>query len=68
MLLRLTPWRRGPLLLLRRPGVALALAAAAFVATLPAAAAPLFLSSAQNATLHRQINQACPWQVGMRIT
>jgi putative ABC transport system permease protein len=67
MLLRLTPWRRGPLLLLRRPGVALALAAAAFVATLPAAAAPLFLSSAQNATLHRQINQTCPWQVGMRI-
>ncbi|MFS8480035.1 MAG: FtsX-like permease family protein [Micromonosporaceae bacterium] len=68
MLLRLTPWRRGPLLLLRRPGVALALAAAAFVAALPAAAAPLFLSSAQNATLHRQIDQTCQWLVGMQVT
>ncbi len=67
MLLRLTPWRRGPLLLLRRPGVGLALVAAAFVATLPAAAAPLFLSSAQNAALHRQIAQTCPWRVGARI-
>jgi len=67
VLLRLTPWRRGPLLLLRRPGVALALAAAAFVAVLPAAAAPLFLSSAENATLHRQIQEACPWSVGVRV-
>ena len=67
MLLRLTPWRRGPRLLLRRPGVALALAAAAFVATLPAAAAPLFLSSSQNAALHRQVAETCPWRVGARF-
>ena len=50
-MLRLAPWLRAPLLLLARPGVALALLAAAFVATLPAAAAPLFLSSARNAAL-----------------
>jgi putative ABC transport system permease protein len=68
MLLRLTPWRRGPLLLLRRPGVAGALMAAAFVAVLPAAAAPLFLSSSENATLHRQIRETCPWSVGARVS
>jgi putative ABC transport system permease protein len=67
-MLRLAPWRRAPLLLLRRPGVVLALAAAAFVATLPAAAAPLFLSGARNATLHNQMAQACPWGVGMHAT
>jgi putative ABC transport system permease protein len=67
MLLRLTPWRRGPLLLLRRPGVAAALMAAAFVAVLPAAAAPLFLSSSENATLHRQIRETCPWAAGARV-
>ncbi|GIJ51173.1 hypothetical protein Val02_80590 [Virgisporangium aliadipatigenens] len=63
-MLRLAPWRRAPFLLARRPAVALALAAAAFVAVLPAAAAPLFLSSARNATLHHQIDAACPWIVG----
>jgi putative ABC transport system permease protein len=67
-LLRLTPWRRGPALLARRPGVALALAAAALVAALPTAAAPLFLSSAQHATLHRQIDETCPWLVGGQFT
>jgi putative ABC transport system permease protein len=67
-LLWLRPWRRGPLLLWKRPGVALALAAAAFVATLPAAAAPLFLSAARSATLHHQLAQACPGQVAAQIT
>jgi putative ABC transport system permease protein len=63
-MLRLAPWRRAPFLLARRPAVALALAAAAFVAVLPAAAAPLFLSSARNATLEHQIANSCPWIVG----
>jgi putative ABC transport system permease protein len=67
-LLRLAPWRRGPLLLARRPGVALALFAAALVAGLPAAAAPMFLSSAHHATLHRQISETCQWQVGAQFT
>lgn len=66
-LFRLTPWRRAPLLLLRRPAVALALAAAALVAALPAAAAPLFLSSAQHATLHRQIDTTCQTWSGVQI-
>ena len=67
-LLWLAPWRRGPLLLLRRPGVAVALFAAALAASLPAAAAPLFLSSAQHATLHRQIEQTCPGFVGVQFS
>src|SRR5688572_11848688 len=67
-MLRLAPWLRAPLLLLRRPGVALALFAAAFVTTLPAAAAPLFLSSSRNAALDHQIAQACPWIAGASIT
>jgi putative ABC transport system permease protein len=55
------------LLLLRRPGVAVALLAAALVTVLPAAAAPMFLSSAQHATLHRQIDETCHWQVGFQV-
>jgi putative ABC transport system permease protein len=56
------------MLLARRPGVALALSAAALVAALPAAAAPLFLSSSEHATLHRQIDETCQWRVGAQFT
>ncbi len=65
--LRMAPWWRGPLLLLRRAGVAVALVAAAAVATLPASAATPFLSSSRDATLHHQITAACPWSVGVTI-
>lgn len=65
---RMAPWVRGPWLLLRRPGVAVALIAAAFVAGLPAAACAPYLSSATNATLHNQIAIACPWLVGDQLT
>ena len=66
--LRTAPWRRGPLLLLRRPGVFLALTAACFVATLPAAAAGPFVSASRHATLRDEIRQACPSYVGDWIT
>ena len=66
--LRTAPWWRGPALLVRRPGVAVALFAAAAVATLPAAAAVPFLSSARNATLHHQLVAACPGTVGLLVT
>jgi putative ABC transport system permease protein len=66
--LRTAPWRRGPFLLLRRPGVFLALAAACFVATLPAAAAGPFISASRHATLRDEIRQACPSYVGDWIT
>ena len=61
---RMAPWVRAPFLLLRRPGVATALIAAAFVAALPAATAAPFLSSSANATLHTQIGLTCPASVG----
>lgn len=64
----MAPWLRAPLLLLTRPGVAFALLAAAFVAALPAAAAPLFLSSARNAALTNQISQSCQWSSGAHVT
>ncbi|HEX6499919.1 MAG TPA: FtsX-like permease family protein [Micromonosporaceae bacterium] len=67
MVWRLSPWRRGPLLLLKRPGVALALLAAAFVAALPAAAAPQFLDSARSAALHHQLAQGCAATAGLQV-
>jgi putative ABC transport system permease protein len=66
--LRMAPWWRGPGLLMRRAGVVVALVAAAFVATLPAAAAAPFLSSARDATLHHQITAACPATLGLQIS
>jgi putative ABC transport system permease protein len=63
--LRMAPWRRAPGLLLRRPGVAVALIAAAFVAALPASAAAPFLSSARSATLHHEVAASCLDFVGL---
>lgn len=61
------PWVRAPVLLWRQPGLLLALAAAAFVAVLPAASAPLFLSSARTATLHNQLDNTCAAKVGLHL-
>ena len=61
------PWTRAPLLLLRQPGLLLAVAAGAFVAVLPAAAAPLFLSSARTATLHHQLDNTCAARAGFHL-
>ncbi|HKD97121.1 MAG TPA: hypothetical protein VKB69_05890, partial [Micromonosporaceae bacterium] len=65
---RMAPWRRGPALLLRRPGVLTALVAASFVAALPAAAAAPFVSSARNATLAHRIADSCSYLVGPTVT
>jgi len=66
--LRMAPWRRGPYLLLQRPGVVTALVAASFVAALPAAAAAPFVSSARNATLAHRIADSCLYRVGPTAT
>jgi hypothetical protein len=50
--------------LARHPGLALTFAAAAFVTTMPAAAAAPFVSAVRNATLQHSIDQACPWDLG----
>lgn len=63
----LAPWARGPLLLVRRPGVALALTVAALVAALPITAGPLFLSSAGSATLAARSASACPTELGSQV-
>lgn len=65
--MRLRPWWRAPLLLLRRPGVAFALAVAALVVTVPAVATPLFVSASQSASLSRQIDSHCPEQSGAQV-
>jgi putative ABC transport system permease protein len=62
--LRLAPWRRAPLLLFRRPAVAIAIAVSAAVLGIAAAATPLFLSSAGNATLHLELAQGCQYAAG----
>ena len=66
--LRMVPWWRGPVLLLRRPGVLTGLVAASFVAALPAAAAAPFVSSARNATLAHRIHDSCATRVGAFAT
>ena len=60
MKLKLLPWRRAPLLLLtERPQVGLVMAGAALMLGLASASAPLFLSSAENASLAQQLNDGC---------
>jgi putative ABC transport system permease protein len=54
------PWRRAPLLLLRRPVVFLAIVGAACILAIAAASGPLFLSTIGTASLHAQAEQSCP--------
>lgn len=67
-LLLSAPWLRAPLLLVRRPAVALAVAGASLILGVGAAATPLYISSSGNAALHRQLADACPWRVGPSAT
>lgn len=61
------PWWRAPFQLVRRPGVAVALTAAAFVAVLPAAAAPQFLAAAESATMSTQVTDGCRTNGGVSV-
>jgi putative ABC transport system permease protein len=65
--LRTAPWRRAPLLLRRSPAVLLAVLAAGLILGAAAAATPLFLASASNAALTRQIQERCPPTVGLQV-
>lgn len=53
------PWRRAPLLLLRTPGVVLALVLATAILGIAAASGPLFLASTGSATLTRGVEADC---------
>jgi putative ABC transport system permease protein len=66
--LRTAPWRRAPLLLRRSPAVLLAMLAAGLILGAAAAVTPLFLSSAANAALGRQVAERCPPTVGFRAS
>jgi putative ABC transport system permease protein len=61
------PWRRAPLLLRRSPAVLLAVLAAGLILGAAAAATPLFLSSAANAALARQMEERCPATFGFQV-
>jgi putative ABC transport system permease protein len=60
------PWLRAPLLLLRYPGLLVAVGTAVLILAVAGAASPLFLSSAGNATLQRGIAETCRWEVGVK--
>jgi putative ABC transport system permease protein len=62
------PWLRAPLLLLRYPGLLIAIGTAVLILAVAGSASPLFLSSAGNATLQRGIADTCPWDVGMKLS
>jgi putative ABC transport system permease protein len=62
------PWLRAPLLLLRYPGLLLAVATAVVILAVAGSASPLFLSSAGNATLQRGIAETCRWEVGVKFS
>ena len=59
------PWVRAPLLLVRFPGLLLAIGSALMILSVAGAASPLFLSSAGNATLQDGIAATCAWDVAL---
>ena len=57
--MRSLPWAKAPLLLFKRPGVAIALMVATVVATLPAVGTPLLISASQSDSIEQQLNDQC---------
>ena len=58
--LRTAPWLRAPVLLLRRPVVAAAVAGSCVLLAIAAASGPLFLASVGSAALQRNVSVQCP--------
>src|SRR6187431_3290716 len=58
------PWRRAPVLMLRRPGVLATVAGACAVTAASLAAVPLFLSSVGTASVALQASERCPRDTG----
>lgn len=59
-------WLASPFVLARYPGLLLAIAGAGVILAAAAAAAPVFVSSAGNATLRKGLEPLCPWGVGLQ--
>lgn len=62
------PWRRAPLLLLRHPPVLAAVAGATLVLGSSAAVGPVFLSSAADAAVARQVASRCAFDAGLTVS
>ncbi|MFP5255818.1 MAG: hypothetical protein ACLGI8_08230 [Acidimicrobiia bacterium] len=60
-----SPWRRAPLLLRRRPGLAAAVAGAVAVTAAAVAAVPIFLSSVGTGAVALQAAERCPRATGV---
>jgi putative ABC transport system permease protein len=65
--LRLSPWRRAPFLLLRSPAVAGAVAAASAVLVLVVASPTLFVSAVGGAAIRSDIVDGCRYGIGMTL-
>jgi putative ABC transport system permease protein len=61
-------WRKAPLLLVRFPQIALAVAVGAFILAATAAARPGYLASSGRAALAREIGEFSRWHAGLRVT
>jgi putative ABC transport system permease protein len=59
------PWLGSPFVLVRFPGLLLAILGAGVILGAAAGAGPVFVSSAGNATLHKGLDGLCPWGVGL---
>jgi putative ABC transport system permease protein len=59
------PWVGSPFVLVRFPGLLLAIVGAGVILGAAAGASPVFVSSAGNATLHKGLDGLCPWGVGL---
>jgi hypothetical protein len=63
----LPPWRPAPVLLLRRPGVALAITAAALLIARPLGAVQPFTQATAGSALRHQLDASCLWTAGGEI-
>jgi putative ABC transport system permease protein len=59
------PWLGSASTLVRYPGLLLAIVGSGVILTAAAAAGPVFISSAGNATLHKGLDGLCPWGAGL---
>ncbi|MGH2735132.1 MAG: hypothetical protein ACRDKZ_06110 [Actinomycetota bacterium] len=60
-------WIKAPLVLLRFPGILLAIVLSALVMGLAAASAPVFLSSASNEAMRREVSGLTPRDAGQTV-
>src|SRR5438094_987807 len=61
-------WLTSPFVLALYPGLLLSIAGAGVILAAAAAAAPVFVSSAGNATLTKGLQPLCPWGVGLQAS